>query len=178
MRLLFAISILSFGALLWAALAAARQLRARRRQILHLDLRSPRPPQEVFEAGEFRTPRSLRLIQNVTRSVIVSTTEAQPALPLHADSASLHGEQEQKKKQEQRRRRPSAASPLTTALPVPLPAPPITDRRKSPQSVRPAAEHGTDRALYNRDLGGLTDPPHTQPLRAVTAASGSSLNHS
>jgi hypothetical protein len=173
MRFLFAISILSFGALLWAALAAARHLRAGRQRILQLG--SQRPLQEVFEAGEFRTPRSLRLVQSITRSVTRSATssgtEAQPVPEFHP-----------RLREEKRRRRQSAATPLVIALEPAAPMPPLpaplADRRKAPQSVRPAAEDGTDRALYNRDLGGLTDPPYTPPLRAATAASGSSLNRS
>jgi hypothetical protein len=173
MRLLFAISILCFGALIWATLAAARHLRARRQQTLHL--RSQRPPQEVFEAGEFRTPRSLRLMQSVirfgTRSASPSTPEAQRAPEFHPRS-----------RKEKRRRRQSPAAPLAMALqpaaPVPPLPTPLADRRKAPQSVWPAAKHSSDRALYNRDLGNLTDSPYTQPLRAATAASGSSLNRS
>ena len=68
MPLLIAISILSFCALFWIALAAARNLRARRRPSPHLRTTEGRM-REIFEGGEFRTPRSLRLLQNLSQRV-------------------------------------------------------------------------------------------------------------
>lgn len=65
MRLLFAITILAFCAVLWVALALARRVRlgqvlgAKSRPVRHL------PSREFFEAGEFRTPRPMHLDQEI-----------------------------------------------------------------------------------------------------------------
>ena len=63
MRLLFAITVCAFFAVLWVALALARRIQRNQ----GLNVRSNRRPaaREFFEAGEFRTPRSLTLNQEI-----------------------------------------------------------------------------------------------------------------
>jgi hypothetical protein len=68
MSLLIAISILSFCALFWIALTTARRLRSRRRRAPHAQA-FQQPLREIFDAGEVRAPRSLRLLQNLSQYV-------------------------------------------------------------------------------------------------------------
>jgi hypothetical protein len=69
MRLLFAITISSFSAVLWVALALARHIRFTPSIRARRSLGTRRWfTQEFFEAGEFRTPRALRLRQEVLRA--------------------------------------------------------------------------------------------------------------
>lgn len=73
MRLLFAITIGCFCAFLWIALALARRIHLS--QLLQpRPVRRPNPTQEFFEAGEYRTPRPLRLEQEILQQ--------KPRLPL------------------------------------------------------------------------------------------------
>jgi hypothetical protein len=65
MRLLFSISVGCFCAMFWVAISVARRLK--RQQAGRVVFSAPAFSQEFFEAGEFRTPRSLRLIQDVAR---------------------------------------------------------------------------------------------------------------
>jgi hypothetical protein len=168
MRFLFAISLVSFCALFWAVLAAARHLRSRRQR------RGNRFPQgrltEIFEAGEFREPRSLRLVRNLVQEVVKPRPQPLEETPrastIHADARETQ--------------QPLAPRPMILKPAAPVrPAQTIfVERRKGPQSVRPAAvERRADWALYNKDLGDLTDP-YTQPLRSATASGSSSLNRS
>jgi hypothetical protein len=83
MPLLIAISILSFCALFWIALAAARHLRARRRRSPHMGATHGRM-HEIFEGGEFRTPRSLRLLQHLSQHVAQQPRNASPQPPVAA----------------------------------------------------------------------------------------------
>jgi hypothetical protein len=169
MRLLFAISLVSFGALFWAVLAAARHLWARRE-------RRGKPLQqgcltEIFEAGEFREPRSLRLVQNLVQDVIKPRAQQLEETPSESSFASTR---------EAIGPQPIAPQPriLKPAAPVRPQQTIFVERRKGPQSVQPAAlERRADWALYNKDLGDLTDP-YTQPLRSATASGSSSLNRS
>jgi hypothetical protein len=64
MRLLFAISIACFCAVLWAVLATMRRIRLNKR----ISARRARSASawEFFEAGESRTPRTLRLTQDLS----------------------------------------------------------------------------------------------------------------
>jgi hypothetical protein len=146
MRLLLAISIVSFCALFCCVLAAVKQLRARRETARQAP--AQKPLSEIFEAGEFRAPRSLRLIQNLHQQVTqTSLTKG--------------------------RMNPSTVFPLPTLLksaaPQQQPESVFVERPKAPQSVPLASlEQRADWALYNKDLGDLTDP-YTQPLRSATA---------
>jgi len=199
MRLLFAISVLSFCALFWAVLTVAKRLRARRQK--GSKPLAQAPLQEIFEAGEFRTPRSLRLIQNLDQNVAQPRTEqpiespAQPPL-----AAALAARRRDDRAQDSQRSdvsssprsdhnsgQPGAPERLASPMPL-LPLPKLTlaprapeavfvERRKAPQSVRPASDRRADWALYNKDLGDLADP-HPQPLRSATAGGSSSLNRS
>jgi len=169
MRLLFAISLVSFCALFGAVLAAARHLRARRE-------RRGKPLQqgrltEIFEAGEFREPRSLRLVQNLVQDVLKPRAQQPAEAPSESSFASAREGIRPQPPVAPRPRilKPAAVRPQQTIF---------VERRKGPQSVRPAAiEHRADWALYNKDLGDLTDP-YTQPLRSATASGSSSLNRS
>jgi hypothetical protein len=167
MRLLFAISLVSFGALFWALLAAARHLRAKReRRVRPLQ---QGPLTEIFETGEFREPRSLRLVQNLVQDVV------KPRPQQHQATLSVSS-----LRVDDLRPQPVAPQPtiLKPVAPVRAAQTIFVERRKSPQSVRPAAvERRADWALYNKDLGDLTDP-YTQPLRSATASGSSSLNRS
>jgi hypothetical protein len=167
MRLLFAISLVSFGALFWAVLAAARHLRAIRERRVKL-LQHGRLT-EIFETGEFRDPRSLRLVQNLVQDVVKPRPQQYEATP---SASSL--------RVDDLRPQPVAPQPkiLKPVAPVRAAQTIFIERRKGPQSVRPAAvERRADWALYNKDLGDLTDP-YTQPLRSATASGSSSLNRS
>jgi len=65
MRVLFAITVCCFGAVLWISLALARRIRLG--QVLSAKPKPVRNPatREFFEAGEFRTPRPLHLDQEI-----------------------------------------------------------------------------------------------------------------
>jgi len=167
MRLLFAISLVSFCALFWAVLAVARHLRAKRER--HVKPLQQGRLTEIFETGEFREPRSLRLVQNLVQNVV----KPRPQQPEEAPSAfRLHVPQSSPQPLAPRPMILKAAAPIRPAQTT------FVERRKGPQSVRPAAvERRADWALYNKDLGDLTDP-YTQPLRSATASGSSSLNRS
>jgi hypothetical protein len=169
MRLLFAISLVSFCALFWASLAAARHLRSRRER------RGKALPQgrltEIFEAGEFREPRSLRLVRNLVQDVVNPRPQLEETTRASA-SDDVDAPQRSAQVVAPRPMILKSAVPLRSAQTI------FVERRKGPQSVRPAAiERRADWALYNKDLGDLTDP-YTQPLRSATASGSSSLNRS
>jgi hypothetical protein len=190
MRLLFAISMLSFCAVFWAVLTVAKRLRVRGQKASKP--RTQAPLQEIFEAGEFRTPRSLRLIQNLDQNVAQHTTEqpaqqpteqALPAAPLAARRRDDRAQSSQSS--DLNSSQPAAPEHLASPL-LPLPKltlatrPPeavFVERRKAPQSVRPAIDRRADLALYNKDLGDLADP-QPQPLRSATGGRTSPLNRS
>lgn len=68
MRLLFAITICCFGAVLWVALSLTRRIRLTPGKRTRTSHRARRWfTQEFFEAGEFRTPRALPLRQEVSQ---------------------------------------------------------------------------------------------------------------
>jgi hypothetical protein len=170
MRLLFAISLVSFCALFWASLAAARHLRSRRER------RGKALPQgrltEIFEAGEFREPRSLRLVRNLVQDVVKPRPQQLEETTRASASEDLHAPQRVAQLVAPRPMILKSVVPLRSAQTI------FVERRKGPQSVRPAAvERRADWALYNKDLGDLTDP-YTQPLRSATASGSSSLNRS
>jgi hypothetical protein len=179
MRLFFAISLVSFGALFWAVLAVARHLRTRREPASRP--RQQRPMMEIFESGEVRSPRASRLVRKLVQDVAQEglQTPQQSRQGLFTERSSLS---------------PRAADPNSPPRePASVPRPMLlksaasvrpqqtifVERRKAPQSVRPAGiEHRADWALYNKDLGDLTDPYTQQPLRSATASGSSSLNRS
>jgi hypothetical protein len=128
---------------------------------------------EIFESGDSRAPRSSRLVRNLVQDV----AQSRPQNPQESLQEAFTQEEG-----------PKSLPHDAAALPRPMifkPAAPIrppqtifVERRKGPQSVRPAGnEHRADWALYNKDLGDLTDP-YTQPLRSATASGSSSLNRS
>jgi hypothetical protein len=170
MRLLLAISLVSFCALFWAVLAAARHLRARRERRLK-PLQQSRLT-EIFEAGEFRAPGSLSLVRKLVQDVVKARAQQLAEAPRESSFSRTC--------EDVRPQSPVAPRPkiLKPAAPVRPQQTIFVERRKAPQSVRPAAiERRADWALYNKDLGDLTDP-YTQPLRSATASGSSSLNRS
>lgn len=65
MRILFASAAVCFCGLLYLLLSAARHIRATHHKPT-LKTLPTRPPNELFEAGDFRTPRALPLLQSVS----------------------------------------------------------------------------------------------------------------
>jgi hypothetical protein len=188
MRLLFAISLVCFCALFWAVLAAARRLRFRREPAG--EPHAQRPMREIFESGDVRAPRSSRLVRNLVQQVAQPRSRnSHTSLP-HEETLLEQGSwsarenvldaQAEKPTKEPLQLaafpRPAA---LKSAAPVRPSEPIFVERRKAPQSVRPAGiEHRADWALYNnKDLGDLTDP-YTQLLGSATGTGSSSLNRS
>jgi hypothetical protein len=177
MRLLFAISLVCFCALFWALLAAARHLRTRREP--SRKRRPHKPMTEIFESGEFRTPRASRLVRKLVQEVAQSRLQTPQASRNGAFPEPSASPREAEPKYPPRE---PASLPRPMILKSAAPFRPsqtiFVERRKAPQSVRPAGiEQRADWALYNKDLGDLTDP-YTQPLRSATASGSSSLNRS
>lgn len=121
MRLLFAISGSSFCAVLFVVFAVARRIRRRRA----LAAKAPQRrftlhAQEFFEAGEFRTPRPLRLEQEIFKQ--------KPRLPL--SKITFPAEQQ------------------TPKNPAPTPAPSAAKAGEAPRgreaiAIRPSAGFAT-----------------------------------
>lgn len=143
MQILFAISILCFLAVLWAALAFARHIkRAARRNA---------PPavatqsfSQVFAAAAADPSPSPR------------TRAPQPQQSAHDISAGKHWDMPPKLSVLRRR----------TLTPIQQPAP---ETRKPPQSARHGKLTLLDPAYFNKDAGDLTDPhqsPRSRPRYA------------
>jgi hypothetical protein len=157
-----------------------------------------RPVPEIFETGEFRAPRSLRLIQQVEQSVSEKLPQAGGIAPVGArltdaswtaTSREPHPALSLKTEFLESRRGISRVIPAQDAgtsrdtNPVSIsanagpaslavgPKPVRPERRKIPRTGTGAAQWGVaqrqDWALYNKDMGDLTDP-YEQPLRAAS----------
>jgi len=187
MKILFAMSIGCFFAVLWVMLAIVRRLRSRR--TVEVPAVSRTSLQEFFEAGEYRTPRSLRLVQNTPRLPLAEITFDQgiaaPAaasarpLPLSA-TVSLFGVKMEAPPpalhlssiSEQSLASSPAARPrlasihsfpkLDASRSQPAASPGL---RKSPQPDRAAALRRLDLSRYGEQTGDLTDP-YTRNLNA------------
>jgi len=217
--MLFAISVGCFCVVLWIALAAARRIqRGRRRpRPSSAEIRSgvprvaaslERPTQEIFEAGEFRTPRSLRLVQSVAPKSILRPSGSRdlpgpPPSDASADSllASLSTPPNRNLTLNQatspspspslpkaslvQEAAPERRSPDPGEDAVPTPSERLSDipeRRWQGLAGRKKEARGVvlqreDWALYNKDLGDLTDP-YTQPVRIASNGRNNSRRRS
>jgi hypothetical protein len=179
MRLFFAISLVCFCALFWAVLAVARHLRTKREPASRP--RPQKPMMEIFESGEVRSPRASSLVRNLVQDV--AQERLQTPQQSREDVFTVRNSRSPREVAPNSPPREPASVPrpmiLKSAAPVRPPQTIFVERRKAPQSVRPAGiEHRADWALYNKDLGDLTDPYTQQPLRSATASGNSSLNRS
>jgi len=191
MRLLFAISIASFCAALSVALSFTRRVKIQRIRRRRPPLRRRWQTQEFFEAGEFRTPRRLRLRQELAR------TGTRPARALALTNRAVVD-------------RPLASAkpvvlcppgtflapyrvPVTSFPTVPARrgaahlqpsdhpaahrqnvisisnlAPPAPPRRKAPQPARPDSMRRFDLSRFGKNTGGPGDlsDPYTSLLRS------------
>ena len=98
MRLLFAISVASFCTVLWLALSLARRIR-RDQDARKGPVAAQPPAMEFFEAGEFRTPRALRLNQAIAPQRVrrkledFATADGVSQLRAHANLRPIRGHQ-------------------------------------------------------------------------------------
>jgi hypothetical protein len=136
MQILFAISVLCFLGILWAAIALARHIRSSR---LRDDpgVSQPDFKHHLFSASE--TPSAIIRPNPIHQSVHDITANKQWSLP----------------PQPARMRRP----PTQRDEPVRI-------ARKSPQPARYGPMELLDSAYFNKDMGDLTDPYQPPRLRA------------
>lgn len=182
MRILFAMSMGSFLAVLWVMLSVARRLRAKRRD--KIPALAGSAPREFFEAGEYRTPRSLRLVQNTPRlplaEILFDAPAAAPgrvqAMPAKA-AVSLFGVKMDvvplsapiaSTKEQGNAPSPAAEPRLASIHRFPKPS---ANRLQSAASKKsPQPERSTLRRLdlsrFGEHTGDLTDP-YTRNLTAV-----------
>ena len=152
MRLLFAITVCCFLAVLWIALALARRIRLAQL----LQMRPAHRPaaasvqQEFFEAGEFRTPRPLRLEQEILKQ--------RPRRHLSEVSFPHNPSQH------------SISGPALTAELAPAEEP-LVDKGEVPQAKTSLAPQPASRA----DLSELRPPSRTQPIPIRPATAYASL---
>lgn len=191
MRLLFAITVCCFFALMWIALALARRIRLAQLLLSSRSIARSLPGQEFFEAGEFRTPRALRLEQEILQQKPrrpLSEIVFKPSRPLAASRelhssnrtpaipepipirspattyASLFGETIEVVRPDShlQHRGPEAGVAHATLVSPPVP---FTIHRKPPQIARTSGlRRRVDLSHFNKDMGDLTDP-YTHPLR-------------
>jgi hypothetical protein len=178
MRLLFAISVASFCTVLWIALAFARRIErerlARRRPVQRA------PAAEIFEAGEYRTPRPVRPNQQVA-SIRSRSAVLEPAVSTPAKSAgseltllNLHAAPSPAASGSARHPGPSparAAAPPIYTVPasesrqiIDSNSRPVTPQRGQPltfppRTAAPAPVTSPDRPL--RDLSGERKSPQS-----------------
>lgn len=188
MRLLFAITILSFCAALWVALFLTRRIRMKQLAGARRTRRGRRWfNQEFFEAGQFRTPRVLRFEQDIRRE------GPRRELPQAAQGAIGFWESPRR-----RSSAPVSMPPATISASLdPSPAPDVkkglviaisgsgtaarhnpaaehsSDRvpggqfgpRKSPHSALPFGARRIDRSLFNRSSERGSHRSQTASLR-------------
>lgn len=179
MRVLFAISVVCFCTVLWIALSLARRLRTA--QSKENKRSEHATTTEFFEAGEFRTPRPMRLNQEIRpkrqQAVVESAADdervkapsAETLAPAHRSGLRLvtatkpqpvvSGEDAQTNMQ---------PSEITISGEN-------TARRKSPQPSRASGFRRVDLSHYTGDMGDLTDP-YTHPLRGSGTQGSPSKN--
>jgi hypothetical protein len=170
MQILFAITVLCFAGILWAALALARHIKARnlRRdhsssEVPHIVLQTPvarpsekptptpEPVQHDFRHHFLTAPAdvpSRNTRQALNQSVHDIAANKQWTLPPHA--TQIH-------------RLPlrTVAAPVIAST-----APATAPERKPPQSARNGRLELLDPAYFNKDMGDLSDPPPSNNLRA------------
>lgn len=145
MRILFAISLVAFVALLWASISAAQHIRrARRRRNLAqvfdpAVINSNAPVSESWPAPAAAPP---------VASAALQQTSAEPRFPLSSQRIRT-GES-------------SATQPIAT----PVQPPPAPDQSNTPTATSPSVPPSTvsppqprpDWAYFNKDMGDLSDP--------------------
>lgn len=141
MQILFAISVLCFLGILWAAIALARHIRSSRLRD-DPDVSQPDFKHHLFSASEGLSTHDAMSRRNpIHQSVRDITANKQWTLP----------------PQPVRMRRP----PTQRDEPVRIPL-----TRKSPQPARYGPMELLDSAYFNKDMGDLTDPYQPHRLRA------------
>jgi hypothetical protein len=173
---------------LWVVLSVARRLRAKRTAIVPV---AARPSlQEFFEAGDYRTPRALRLVQNTPRLPLAEITfdpgaPASVAGRVHpfpaAKTISLFGVQmdalppgsQTSSTSERSSVSPLASQPRLASVhrfpklsSNPLQPMAVPGIRKSPQPDRSAEVRRLDLSKYGEQTGDLTDP-YTRSLNSA-----------
>jgi hypothetical protein len=143
MQILFAISVLCFFGIVWAAVALARHIKSSRREdpldisvqpdFKHHLLTTP----ETFHPIHTRIPATS--IQQSVRDITANKQWTLPPQPV-------------------RMRR----SPAPTAQPARI----TSSQRKSPKPARYGPMELLDSAYFNKDMGDLTDPYQPPRLRA------------
>lgn len=147
MQILFAISILCFFAIVWAALAFARHIKAgsvRRNDRQELSILSPQPEfrQHLYAAAESDTPRARPddLHQRV-RDITANKSWNMPPRSDYSRRSTVQlpriGSRDQKQ-----------------------------STRKPPQAARHGAMAFLDSAYFSKDAGDLTDPYQPPKIRA------------
>ncbi len=139
MRLLFAITVGSFCAGLWVALALMRHIR--RGQLAKARQKTD-PTHEFFEAGEYRTPRPLRLNQEILRQKprrpLSEFTFASASTTTAAKAPAVNGK--------------AIAGPEKAVLPAAT-----RTVRKPPQSIRSSLPRRIDLLLNNEETGDMAE---------------------
>ena len=189
MKILFAMSIGCFFAVLWVILSIARRLRTNRTASNQSAIRPAL--QEFFEAGEYRTPRSLKLVQNRSRVPLAEVPfdqkvhspvveRVRPFASASVTPISLFGVKMGSAPPESQ---PAPALEATDAFSAAMkprlasihrfpdagttrPSPEAASIvRKSPQSDRSGEVRRLDLSHYGEQMGDLTDP-YTRGLTA------------
>lgn len=188
MKILLAMSIGCLFAALWVTFSVARRLRSKRTATIAAAARTSL--QEFFEAGEYRTPRSLRLVQHAPRLPLAEITfdpgisAAAAARVRHFPSTatiSLFGmktdaeplaSQISSNAEAGVSSSPAAKPRLASIHSFPklgvngYQSATAPGSRKSPQPDRSAEVRRLDLSKYGEQSGDLTDP-YTRNLTAV-----------
>jgi hypothetical protein len=154
MQILFAISVLCFAGILWAAIALARRIKASQlRDLSDLSIVPSQPDfkQHLFASSETVTTFNPIRTRPTSIHQSVSDITANKQWTLRPQPIRIH--------------RPATrpVEPARTAPPA----------RKSPQPARHGPMELLDRAYFNKDMGDLTDPYQPPPLRANGRTLGS-----
>jgi hypothetical protein len=140
MQILFAISVLCFFGILWAAVSLARHIRSTRPK--DASSISIVPTQSDFKQQLFSASETPSISTPVTRTN-----------PIHQSVRDITANKQWALPPEPVRMRP----PLTRREPV--------TARKSPQPARYGPMELLDSAYFNKDMGDLTDPYQPPQLR-------------
>lgn len=156
MTLLSAISVVCFFVMLYVAIAVAQTIRSRRLAALHSASTPPPAPQEFFEAGDYRQPGSLRLIQQIEQQVAPRANTAPSISAVQQPGRSTSTTPAT-----------SSSQPSAIRRAIVRPGDPgFVERRQSRQPAPNGIERRADRAHYNKDMGDLSDP-YTQSARPL-----------
>ena len=138
MQILFAISVLCFFGILWAAIALARHIRSIQSQNLSGISLQPDFKHHLFSAPETFPSIHTPLHQSV-RDITANKQWTLPPQPVRMRRSSGWGVE------------PARIAPVV---------------RKSPQPARYGPMELLDSAYFNKDMGDLTDPYQPPRLRA------------